>query len=688
MTTDSRPRPLAAGDLLTSPHPDARTASAAGRFLSWLENERDLRFTTWDDLWRWSVTDLDGFWSAVWEHFDVRSATPWTAVLAHEEMPGSVWFPGATLNYAEHCLRPVGGRDDADEVAVVSVSQTRTTTETTFAELREQVRRARIALRGLGVGRGDVVAAYLPNIPETLVAFLAASSLGAVFTACAPEFGPVSVVDRFAQVEPSVLLAVDGYRYGTKAVDRREDVARIVEQLPGLRHVVHVPYLGLDVQLDVALDGGPDARGARWGDLLDAAATRPEPLAYEHVPFDHPLYVLFSSGTTGRPKAIVHGHGGILLEHLKNHALHWDLQPGDRLLWFTTTAWMMWNAQASALLCGASMVMIDGDPVHPDAEFQWRLAEQTRPTLMGLSAGYVQLCRKRGITPRDGRDLSSIRQIGVVGSPVSPEAHLWLQENFGPDVLVNVGSGGTDVCTGLVHGSPLQPVWAGEMSGPALGAAVSAFDPDGCPVVGRTGELVVTRPMPSMPVGFWGDPDGAVLRDTYFSMYPGIWRHGDWIRFTERGSCTISGRSDATLNRGGVRLGTADFYEVVEALPQVEDSLVVHVEEDDGPGRLVLFVVPAAGATLDDDLRARITGRLRSELSPRHVPDEVVAVPGVPRNRTGKKLEVPVKRLLQGRALAEVAGLESLADPSALQYIADHADRWGRRATTEEQPTR
>ena len=676
MTPDSRPRPPAAGDLLTSPHPDARTTSAAGRFLGWLEKERGLRFDTWDDLWRWSVTDLAGFWSAVWEHFDVRSSTPWTTVLAREEMPGAVWFPGAALNYAEHCLRAVGGRADADEVAVVSVSQTRPLLELTFAELREQVRRARVVLDDLGVGPGDVVAAYLPNIPETLVAFLATASLGAVFTACAPEFGPVSVVDRFAQVAPTVLLAVDGYRYGSKEVDRRDDVARIVEELPGLRHVVQVRYLGLETS------------GPRWDELLDAAADRRQPLAFEHVPFDHPLYVLFSSGTTGRPKAIVHGHGGILLEHLKNHALHWDLQPGDRLLWFTTTAWMMWNAQASALLCGASMVMIDGDPVHPDAEFQWRLAERTRPTLMGLSAGFVQLCRKQGVVPRAGRDLSSIRQVGVVGSPVSAEAHVWLQEAFGPDVLVNVGSGGTDVCTGLVHGSPLQPVWVGEMSGAALGAAVSAFDPHGRPVVGRTGELVVTRPMPSMPVGFWGDPDGTLLRDTYFSMYPGVWRHGDWIRFTEHGSCTISGRSDATLNRGGVRLGTADFYEGVEAMPQIADSLVVHVEEDDGPGRLVLFVVPAAGIALDDELRTTIARRLRTELSPRHVPDDVLAVPGIPRNRTGKKLEVPVKRLLQGRRLDEVAGLESLADPSALQYIADHADRWTHRPATEELPTR
>lgn len=667
-TASTRRHAFAPGELMTAPAPDARASSAAGKFMDWLERERGLRLRGWDDLWRWSVTDIEAFWAAVWDYFGVRSHTPHTSVLADRAMPGARWFPGATLNYAEHA---VGTAAAPDQVAVIASSQTRPTSQLTYRELDEQVRRARIVLADLGVGRGDVVAAYLPNIPETLVAFLATASLGAIFAACAPEFGPVSVIDRFGQIGPKVLLAVDGYRFGAKEIRRDADVRQIAAQLPTLQALIGVPYLASGSSRLAA-----DASGLRWDVLLEAAAGRPDPLGFEAVPFDHPLYVLFSSGTTGKPKAIIHGHGGILLEHYKNHAFHWDLQPGDRLLWFTTTAWMMWNAQASALLVGASIVMIDGDPVYPDLCFQWRLAEQTRPTLMGLSTAFLQLCRQAGLTPAAGLDLSSIRQFGVVGSPLSVEGYQWIYDNFGPGVLANVGSGGTDVCTGIVHGSPLQPVWAGKMSGPGLGIDAHAFDPDGNVVVGETGELVITQPLPSMPVGLWGDTSGSLLRETYFDMYPGVWRHGDWIRFDERGSCVISGRSDATLNRGGVRLGTADFYGVVEAIGGITDSLVVHIEEADGPGHLILFVALAPGVRLEDQLRAAIKSELRRALSPRHVPDVIAAVPAIPRNRTGKKLEVPVKRLLQGRPLDTVASPDSLSDPCALEHIAAHAHEW------------
>lgn len=635
------------GDLLRAVPPDARRTSELGRYLDWLAVERGLTFDDVDALWRWSVTDLTGFWQSIWDYFGVRGHAPHHAVLEAADMPFTRWFPGATLNYAEHAFR-----HDPGAVALIAHSQTRPPIELTFGALADQVARARAGLRRLGVGRGDRVVAYLPNIPETVVAMLATASLGAVWASCAPEFGTRSVADRFAQVEPTVLLAVSGYRYGERDIDRRADAAALRAELPTVRHVVHVPYGARSL---------PDA--VEWADLLSAG----EPLAFEPVPFDHPLYVLFSSGTTGRPKPIVHGHGGILLEHLKNHALSWDLRPDDRLLWFTTTAWMLWNALVSGLLLGAGIVLIDGDPLYPDLTEQWRLAASTGATQVGASPGYLMACRRHGVEPAKQFDLTAVRQLGVAGSPLSVEGFVWAQEQLGPGVLLNVGSGGTDVCSGIVAGSPLHPVWAGEMSGNLLGVAAAAYDEAGSPVVGELGELVITRPMPSMPVGFWNDPEGDRYRATYFERYPGVWCHGDWIRYTERGSCVITGRSDATLNRGGVRLGTAEFYRVVEEFAEVDDSLVVHLEDaDGGPGELILFVVPAPGLALDDGLRARLAGALRANLSPRHVPDSIRAVRAVPRSRTGKKLEVPVKRLLQGAAAESVASRDALLDPTAL----------------------
>ncbi|HLU54484.1 MAG TPA: acetoacetate--CoA ligase [Pseudonocardia sp.] len=623
-----------------------------GRFVDWLRTARGRDFASYDELHAWSVADLDGFWSAIAEFFGVRFHTPPATVLGRREMPGAEWFPGATLNYAEHALTGHEG------TAVIAYSQTRDRVELSFAQLREQVARARAGLQRLGVGPGDRVVAYAPNIPETLVAFLATASLGAVWASCAPEFGARSVVDRFAQVEPAVLLAVPGYTYGDKRIDRTAEVAAVRAGLPTVRHVVAIPYG--DGQI-------PDA--VEWDDLL----AEPGELAFEPVPFAHPLCVLFSSGTTGKPKAIVHGHGGVLLEQLKNHALSWDLRTGDRLLWFSTTAWMMWNALVGGLLVGAGIVLIDGNPVHPDVGWQWRLAAETEATMMGAAPAWLMACRAAGLAPTRDHDLSRIRQIGAAGSPLPREGYRWVAEHF-PGVLLNVGSGGTDVCSGIVQGGPWQPVVEGEISGPALGVAAAAFDPDGKPIVGELGELVITEPMPSMPVGFWGDADGSRYRAAYFDVYPGVWRHGDWVRFSESGSVVVAGRSDATLNRGGVRLGTAEFYAVVEELPEVVDSLVVHLEDPDGGlGELLLFVVPADGVELDDPLRARIATALRTALSPRHVPDRIVAVPAVPRNRTGKKLEVPAKRILLGAAPDEVASRDVLADPSALDAFVELA---------------
>ncbi|HWH94389.1 MAG TPA: acetoacetate--CoA ligase [Baekduia sp.] len=630
-------------------------------YLSWLESTRGVPMAGYDELWRWSVTDLEGFWGSLWDYFDIRSHAPYERVLASREMPGARWFPGARLNYAEHAL---GTADDTVRFAVLGYSQTRQPRAVSFGALREEVARARAGLQRLGVGRGDRVAAYLPNIPETLVAFLATASLGAIWSSCAPELGPRSVIDRLAPLAPKVLLAIAGYRYGAKQVDRRREVGEIRAGLPSVEHVIHVPYGG--GELDALPNAGP------WEGLL----AEPGPLQFEAVPFDHPLYVLFSSGTTGPPKAIVHGHGGILIEHYKNHAFSWDLQTGDRLMWFTTTSWMMWNALASALLCRASIVMIDGHPAHPDLTYQWRLAQETRPTVMGAAPSWLMACRKAGVRLADF-DLSSIRQLGAAGSPLPPEGFDWVYAQLGPDVLLNVGSGGTDVCSGIVQGGPLQPVWRGEIAGPGLGVDVAAYDPDGRPVVGKLGELVIRSPMPSMPVGFWGDESGSRYRSTYFEHYPGVWRHGDWIRFTVHGSCIVTGRSDATLNRGGVRLGTGEFYTVLEGLEEIADSLVVHLEDrEGGPGELILFIVPTDGASLDDELRARVARSLRRALSPRHVPDAVYAVPAIPTTLNGKKLELPVKQILLGAPADAVTRHDALADATALEpFVALATDR-------------
>ncbi len=653
----------AAGDVLWSPPDDIREHSRIGSYLSWLREERGLAVDGYEDLRRWSVSDLDGFWSSVWEHFGIRSSTPWRKVLANSEMPGAEWFEGTSLNYAEHALEgPDAGGGDA--LAVLARSQTRGAVELSWAELRDQVARARVGLMALGVGRGDRVAAYLPNIPETLVAFLATASLGAVWASCAPEMGVRAVVDRVGQLDPKVLLAVDGYRYGEREIDRRGEVAQLVAALPTLEATVVVPYL-LSSNDAVA---GIGAQASSWDGLLADTG----PLVFEPLPFDHPLYVLFSSGTTGLPKAIIHCHGGILLEHLKVLALHQDLGAGDRFFWFTTTAWMMWNYLVSGLLVGSAVVLFDGDPAFPDLSATWQMASELQVTSFGTSAGFLLACRKGGLRPGAQHDLSALRWIGSTGAPLPSQGFRWVYEAVAPDVMMASMSGGTDVCSGFVGGVPLLPVVAGRISCRMLGASVEAFDDDGRSVIDRQGELVITRPMPSMPVGFWGDEDGSRYRAAYFEAFPRVWTHGDWITIHSDGSCVITGRSDTTLNRGGVRLGTSEIYTVVEALPEVADSLVVHREDDEGgPGRLLLFVRLAGAESAQEDadvaeLRASVAQALRNELSPRHVPDELFVVPDVPRTLSGKKLELPVKKILTGKPAAEVASPGSLANPDSL----------------------
>ncbi|GAA2461706.1 acetoacetate--CoA ligase [Streptomyces glaucus] len=615
-------------------------------------------------LHRWSVDRLDTFWKAVTEWFDVRFATPGTRVLGDRSMPGAQWFPGATLNYAEHALRAAATR--ADEPALLCVDETHEPRPVTWAELRRQVGSLAAGLRALGVRPGDRVSGYLPNIPEAVVALLATAAVGGVWTSCAPDFGARSVLDRFQQVEPVVLVTVDGYRYGGREHDRRETVAELRRALPTLRAVVHVPLLGTEAP-----------EGALEWSSLTSSDTDP---VFEQVPFDHPLWVLYSSGTTGLPKAIVQSQGGILVEHLKQLGLHCDLGPGDRFFWYTSTGWMMWNFLVSGLLTGTTVVLYDGSPGHPDTGAQWRVAERTGATFFGTSAAYVMACRKAGVHPGRDHDLSAVRCVATTGSPLPPDGFRWLHDEFaksGASRWIASVSGGTDVCSCFAGAVPTLPVYTGELQAPCLGTDLQSWDPSGRPLVDEVGELVVTNPMPSMPIRFWNDPDGSRYRDSYFATYPGVWRHGDWITVTSRGSVVVHGRSDSTLNRQGVRMGSADIYEAVERLPEIRESLVVGVEQPDGGYWMPLFVHLAPGATLDDALLDRIKRTIREQLSPRHVPDEVIEVPGVPHTLTGKRIEVPVKRLLQGTPVEKAVNPGSIDDLGLLRFYAELARRRG-----------
>ncbi|WNM33875.1 acetoacetate--CoA ligase [Streptomyces sp. Li-HN-5-11] len=608
-------------------------------------------------LHRWSVDELDTFWKAVTEWFDVRFSTPSTRVLGDRSMPGAQWFPGATLNYAEHALRAAVTRPD--EPALLYVDESHEPRPVTWAQLRRQVGSLAAELRALGVRPGDRVSGYLPNIPQAVVALLATAAVGAVWTSCAPDFGARSVLDRFQQVEPVVLFAVDGYRYGGKEHDRRDTVAELRRELPTLRAVVHIPLLGTATP-EGALD---------WSTLTDADA---EP-DFTQVPFDHPLWVLYSSGTTGLPKAIVQSQGGILVEHLKQLGLHCDLGPADRFFWYTSTGWMMWNFLVSGLLTGTTIVLYDGSPGHPDTGAQWRVAERTGATFFGTSAAYVMACRKAQVHPSRDFDLSKVQCVAITASPLPPDGFRWLHDEVRDDLWIASVSGGTDVCSCFAGAVSTLPVHIGELQAPCLGTDLQSWDPSGRPLVDEVGELVVTNPMPSMPIHFWNDPDGSRYHDSYFAMYPGAWRHGDWITLTSRGSVIIHGRSDSTLNRQGVRMGSADIYEAVERLPEIKESLVIGIEQPDGGYWMPLFVHLIPGAVLDEALRHRIKQTIRQQLSPRHVPDEVIQVPGIPHTLTGKRIEVPVKRLLQGTPLEKAVNPGSIDNLDLLHFYEDLA---------------
>ncbi len=653
-----RPAP----SLCWRPSPELAAGSRLTEFTDWLAAERGRSFGGYEELWRWSVDDLDGFWRALWDFFGVRADGEPGPVLGARGMPGAEWFPGASLNYAEHVF---AGRDDA-EPAIFHASELRELGQLSWGELRRQVAAVAAGLRGIGVGRGDRVAAYLPNTAEAVVAFLATASIGAVWSSCSPDFGAASVVDRIAQIEPKVLFAVDGYRYGGRDFDRRETVAALQEAIPSLQRTIVVRYL--DAEADVS-----GLAATSWEELLDAGAGAE--LEFERVGFAEPLWILYSSGTTGLPKAIVQSQGGILLEHLKALNLHVDARPGDRLFWFTTTGWMMWNFLVSGLLTPAAIVLYDGNPGHPDLGRLWDLAEQAGVTMFGTSAAYIAACKKAGVDPAAGRDLHRLRALGSTGSPLAPEDFDWVYERLGSDVWLFSTSGGTDLCTAFVGGVPTLPVYRGELQARALGAAIEAWDEDGKPLVGAVGELVITRPMPSMPVYLWGDADGSRYRESYFETYPGVWRHGDWIEITERGTAIIYGRSDSTINRGGIRMGTSEIYRAVLAMDEIDDALVVDLPRPGTDGWMPLFVVMREGSELDDGIARGIARRVREQCSPRHVPDEVFAIAAVPRTLSGKLLEVPVKRILMGTPAERAVSRDALANPEALDYFTELAAR-------------
>jgi acetoacetyl-CoA synthetase len=637
-------------ELLWEPSAERIERATLTRYRDWLARSRGLTFDSYRDLWQWSVDHLDAFWDSITEFFEVRFEVPASRVLGNREMPGAEWFPGARLSYAEHIFR--GKRDE--DVALLYASELRDTDEWTWGSLRAHTAAIASGLRALGVGEGDRVAAYMPNIPETVAAFLACASIGAVWTSAPPEFGARSVIDRFAQIEPTVLLAVDGYRYGGKDFDRGSVVEQIASEIPSLTRTVTLGYLD----------------GTGWEDGFLGEESE---LSFAQLPFDHPLWVLYSSGTTGLPKPIVHGQGGILIEQLKKMNLHIDAQAGDRVFWFSTTGWMMWNFLVGVLLTEASIVLFDGNPGYPDLGALWDLAARTRMTCFGTSAAFIGSCMKGSVEPAAGRDLSALRAVGSTGSPLSPESFRWIYDQLGADTWLFSTSGGTDMCTAFVGGVPTLPVYMGELQARSLGANVQAWDPAGKALVDEVGELVITEPMPSMPIFLWGDDDGSRLRASYFEQYPGVWRHGDWIEITSRGTARIYGRSDATINRGGVRMGTSEIYRAVLAVPEVLDALVVDLPREGTDGWMPMFVVLGEGESLSDELVSEIRRRIREDCSPRHVPNEIRQIPEVPRTLSGKVLEIPVKRILTGTPVDEAASRESLANPNALDYFVELA---------------
>lgn len=635
-------------------------------YTQWLAAVKNLQFDDYHALWTWSTEHLDQFWESLWEYFKIAHHAPYKEVLSGSQMPDFKWFEGATLNYAEHIFR----QKTDTRPAIIFQSERHALTEMSWAELENQTAALAHFFRENGLQPGDRVAAFLPNSPHAVVSVLATMSVGAVWSSCSPDFGAASVADRFAQIEPRIFIAVDGYAYGGKAFDKRETVREICQLLPTVEKVIFIPFLDENATLDT------DKEVVAWNEVVidKSQASSPEPFIVHRSSFSDPLWILYSSGTTGIPKAIVHSHGGNLLEHLKYLHFHNDIRLGERFFWYSTTGWMMWNFTVGALLAGATIVLYDGSPGYPDLNVLWELAEKTQITHFGTSAPFLVSCMKAGISPKTNFDLKNLRSIGSTGSPLPPEAFGWVYENIKPDVWLSSMAGGTDVCTAWVGGNPQLPVYQGEIQCRCLGCAMESWDEEGRPVPpGEVGEMVVTKPMPSMPVFFWGDSEGAKYRASYFDHYPGVWRHGDWIQITERDSLVILGRSDATLNRQGVRIGTAEIYRALDQIPELRDTLIINLERPDGSDWMPLFVALNPGFSLTDELKGKIKTALRTAYSPRHVPDEILEIPDVPYTISGKKMETPVKKVLQRKPLDKAFNRDSMRNPEAMEWFIERS---------------
>jgi acetoacetyl-CoA synthetase len=651
------------GDLLWTPSPERIADSNVTRYMAWLKDTRGLEFPGYPELWQWSITETEAFWQSIWDYNDILSQTQPTAVLGQATMPGAQWFPGATLNYAEHVLR----NERPGEVALYFHSETVPVTALQWDDLAPKVRILATRLRELGVQPGDRVASVLPNVPEAVIAMLATTAIGAIWTSVSPDFGWRGVLDRFRQLQPKVLISTGGYTYGGKDYDRSVELAAIIDDLSGigLEIVIYLPFKSIPQ---------PNGPVLLWDSLLDHAPVSAADFRFHRGPFGMPLWILFSSGTTGLPKAITHSHGGILLEQLKLQRLNMDLNPGDVLFFFTTTGWMMWNFMVSSLIIGVRPLLYDGNPNYPAPDTLWRMAAEAKATLFGASPAYVDTQAKRGIVPKDSFDLSALKTVMLAGSPVSAEVYAWFFRNVKRDLFIHCGSGGTDVCTGFTGGPPTLPTHAGEHTHRNLGVAAFAFDDQGRALVGEVGEMVITKPLPSMPVKFWGDDaDMSRYKASYFDTYPGIWRQGDFFLVTERGSTLVLGRSDATLNRFGVRIGTAEIYAVLEGIPEVDDAIVVNLDLPGGKFFMPMFVQLAEGLSLDERIEGEIRSRLRKEYTPRHVPDKIIQVPQIPATLTGKKLEVPVRKILLGTPLEKAANPSAMANPASLDAFLEYA---------------
>ncbi|GAB6161799.1 acetoacetate--CoA ligase [Desulfothermus naphthae] len=646
------------GALLWEPSDELKQESNLTHYMKWLKDTKGVEFKDYQDCWKWSVTNIEEFWESIWNYFKVKAHKPWQHILKNRKMPGTKWFEGAEINFAQQVFE----KSHLNTPCMIFKSEISSLKEISWEELKQQVGALSLALKEMGVEPGDRVAAFMPNIPETVIAFLACASIGAIWSSCSPDFGAKSIIDRFKQIEPKVLFAVDGYRYGGKAFEKISIVKQLQNALDSLEITVLVPYLNHKAKLD---------RGnvRLWDDLIKKGA---DPF-FHPVSFDFPLWVLYSSGTTGPPKAIVHSHGGILLELFKVLGFHVDLKPSTRFFWYTTTGWMMWNFLIGGLLLGSTIILYDGSPAYPDLNVLWDFAEKTKMNVFGTSAGYITTCMKQGLIPQKSYDLKDLISIGSTASPLPPEGFKWVYDNVKQDVWLASASGGTDVCTAFLGGCPLLPVYAGELQCRCLGVKAEAFDEAGNSIIDQVGELVITEPMPSMPIYFWNDPENKKYIESYFNVYPGVWRHGDWVKITQRGTAIIYGRSDSTLNRKGIRIGTAEIYRVVEDIEEVVDSLVVGLELEGGDYHIPLFVVLKNGLTLDNHLKKKINSKIRESFTPRHVPDNIIQVPAIPYTLNGKKMEVPVKKILMGFPLNRAVNLDALSNPDSINFFIELA---------------